>query len=422
MRAWTVSELNNVIASLAALKGARLQEVRTSGQDIVLGFYAGKRLLWLWADLNAVRPSLLPWVEPPLQIPNQKSPLNLFLRAHFVDRVLRDLSRDEEHGRIVRFDFGKPQDQLNLEVRLFPHGRNFIARADEKRVSWDKVAPLTESAGEEPDLILRSLDDLREQWLKTRKGVSAKKKGASDPRARVQLEIDKKEKAVRKVEEELARKQELPWRAIGDWLKANQNLEVPREWEPFIDKRRKLSWNIEEAYGKARDLEAKIDGTERRLGNLRGDLERLRLALRDPAVQAHVGLERSAPQPLKDVAAEGRTLRLSDELVVVAGKNASDNMKLLRRARSWDLWFHLRDEPGSFAILFRNKKARLSDADQRKIVDWLLRLQFGKKYASRIGEKIAVVVAECRHVHPIRGDRLGRVTYRDERTLIHTIS
>lgn len=426
MKVWSVSELDNVVAALEPLKGARLQEVRTSPSDVVLGFYTAQRILWLWIDLNSIRPVLLPWTDLPLAVANHKSPLNLFLRAHFSDRVLRDIRRDPSQGRVVHLYFGRQEpDDPELEIRLFPHGRNVIAKANGKQVNWQKPSDLVpafeETDGRLERALVRSLDQMREQWLLSRQSGKGSKNKSSDPRLRIENEIAKKTKALSKVEEELARKNDMPWRQIGDWLKTHQNLNVPKEWEPFVDRRRKLAWNIEECFNRARDVEAKIFGTEKRLSVLREDLARLKARLKDPKPAWSSSDDRARPQPLKDIEAQGRTLRINEELTAVAGKSAADNMKLLRRARAWDYWFHLRDEPGSHAILFRNKTTRVSDSDLHRVAEWLVRLQFGVKYAQRSGEKVLLVVTECRHVSPIKGDRLGRVTYRNERTLMHSV-
>ena len=76
MKALSVSELNNIVATLVPLHGARLQEVQTTANDVVLGFYNRPGLLWLWLDMHAVRPALLPWTELPLRLKWNKTPLN----------------------------------------------------------------------------------------------------------------------------------------------------------------------------------------------------------------------------------------------------------------------------------------------------------------------------------------------------------
>lgn len=427
MKALSVLELDNVVACLAPLKGLRLQEVQTSAQDVVLGFYSSHGILWLWLDLNAISPTLLPWTELPLRPDVHKTPLQLFLRAHFVGRVLREVSLSAEYGRLVRLQFGKPEDGLELEVRLFAHARNLIARSGDKQIHWQKPQPLTLASESAPATREpRTLEQLREEWLLLRKGKSSggksggKKNAPVDIKSRIEKDLNKKESALKKVQEELRRKQDLPWRALGDWLKANQSLDVGKEWEPFVDRRRKLAWNIEQAYTKAREAEGKIYGTEKRLHSLEEEILKLREKLTRPAreLNAEVPSTGKVKPSLNQIEAQGRTLRLSDDMMVVMGKSAVDNMKILRKARAWDLWFHLRDFPSSHAVLLRNKGAQVGDGKIFEVATWFVRNHLGSKAASHAGEKFDIVIAECRHVKPIRGDKIGRVTYHDERILI----
>ena len=419
MRAWTIAELDNVVNASQPLIGLRLQEIQVSEQDLVLGFYSPGGLLWLWIDLNAVRPAMLPWAELPMHLPKRKSPLVLFLRAHFVDRVLRATRRRESEGRVVELIFGKPEDELRLEVRLIPHLRNVTARAGEKRVSWQKPKELAEStAPPSPDKQpLRGLDELREQWSALRLGKGPGKTGKQVVSSR-EAELAKKKRARDKVLEDLKRKRELPYREVGDWLKARQTLEVPRAWDPYVDKRRKLAWNIEECFAKARDIEGKIYGTEQRLELLEREIARLE---QQKDASPGAAPPKPKPQPLQDAGADGRTLRLNEEITVVRGRSAADNLNLLRRARAWDYWFPLRDFPTGHAILFRNKGTAVSEKTVHQVVEWYVRQALGAKYKNHLGEKLQILIAECRFVRPIKGDKLGRVTYRDERVFTYQI-
>ncbi len=419
MKAWTVLELDNIVASLRALVGARLQEVQTSDSDLVLGFYTPRGVLWLWADLNAVKPCLLPWTELPLVVPTRKNPLNLFLRAHFESKVLRSVERPEHQGRVVLLKFGKPEDGLELEMRLFPHGRNVLARAGEKHISWQKPKELSESVQPvEDSQAPRTLEQLREEW-KLARGGKGRAKNAKDIKGKLEDELAKKKRALGKVIEELQRKRDMPWKEVGNWLKDHQSLEVPKEYEPFVDKRRKLSWNIEECFKRAREVEGKLFGTEKRLELLQDDIARLVKRMSEP-LNTKV-LERKAPQPKMEAGTSGRTLRISDELTLISGKSAADNLKLLRKARAWDYWFHLRDVPSSHAILFRNKNTNVGDNVVQQVVEWYVRQHLGQKYKQHAGEKIQVMMAECRFVRPIKGDKLGRVTFQNERVITYQI-
>lgn len=417
MKAWTVSELDNVVNSLKPLLGGRLQELRSSGTDFALGFYGEGRLLWLWIDFNPIVPVLLPWADLPLSVPQGKSPVQLFLRAHFMGQTLLTIERPEDTGRVVRLVFS--HDRW-LEVRLFPRGENLIASAEGKSVSFDKVRDLKTLAERAPEGTIRDLDQLRDEWLARRSTArGARLKTASDPLKKLENQIAKKQSALKKVEEELERKGDLPWREIGLWLKREQRLDVPDAWIPFVDKRRKLSWNIEQCFQKARDNERKFLGTERRRDALRVEIQKLM----EQKVSGVKDTDASQPllKPLTKGDVEARSLRLGDDLVAYAGKNAADNLKLLRKARPWDFWFHLQDRPGAHGILFRNKTTKVSDSALKEVVAWFVKTQFGSKWESHSGEKVGVLMAECRHVRPIKGDRLGRVHYAHERILIYKI-
>lgn len=416
LKTWTVAELKNVASALRPLVGLRLQEVMTSSQDVVLGFYSPNGMLWLWIDLNALSPCLLPWSELPLRPLLSKSPLNLFLRAHFVDHVLRGVETLPDQGRVIVLSFGPG---VSLELRLFPHGRNILATAHAKRIAWQKPAPLQEaSEHHRAETTPRSLEQLRGEWLEQKGQSKSVDKKSVDVKSRLANDLAKKQKAMQKVEEELKRKQDMPFKAIGNWLKANQSLDVPKEWEPFIDKRRKLSWNIEECFTKARESEGKISGTEKRLATLRQEAERIENHLAGPLRELPKPLPAKPKISLGDMAAQGRTLRINEELTAVAGKSAADNLKILRKARAWDLWFHMRDYPSSHAVLFRNKNAKVNDKVLMTVAEWFVRNHLGAKASQHAGEKFALVVVECRHVRPVKGDKIGRVTYHDERVLI----
>lgn len=423
MRVWSVSELNNVVRSLQPLVGLRLQEIMTGDSDFVLGFYSPEGMLWLWIDLNAVHPALLPWTALPLTFKSVKSPLHLFLKAHFVGHALRQVSRDETGGKVVRLHFAGEAEGKELEIHLFPHRRNLIAKTPDKhgfkKVAWQKPAELKEppenfAASTE----VRDLERLREEWTDFRGQGRKGLKAPADPRVKLEGELAKKRKAMAKVRDELKRKEDLPWREVGDWIKEHQSLDVRREWEPFVDRQRKLAWNIETCYARARETEGKATGTRKRLHSLENEIEVLEKRLSGEMPLGGGATVRPAAQPLADSQAQGRTLRLSDELTAVAGKSAADNMKILRRARAWDLWMHMRDYPSSHAVIFRNKNTKVSENDLQEVARWFVRLHFGNKAAQHSGEKFELILAECRFVKPIKGDKIGRVTYRDERILI----
>lgn len=414
MKAVSQNELLQIIHTTKVLEGARLQEVVTQEELLAMAFWSRGQLLWLMVDLNPWSPLLLPFSELPVPIKNKKSPLNLFLRAHFVGKILRSVLVPPGVGRVVWLDFG---GEARLELRLFPHGQNAIARAVGKQISSAPVAPLVAAESDKIESAPRGLEILRKEWSEAR-SLRGRRGGRTAPRASSPPDlgkmIAKREQALEKVEAEIRKKQLTPFREIGDWIVRNQSLEVPFDWLPFVDKRRKLSWNVDQCFARAKELERKVEGTEERARKLREEIALLREreALGLPVEQAT-----STERVLPNLAVEARTLHLSPDVRVVAGKSASDNMKLLRKARAWDFWIHIKDHPSSHAIVFRNKKSELSQVEWQQVAQWFLRTTFASKWERHQGEKFEILIAECRHITPIKGDKAGRVNYRNERVL-----
>ena len=114
---------------------------------------------------------------------------------------------------------------------------------------------------------------------------------------------------------------------------------------------------------------------------------------------------------------------LTQGVDVFFGKSAQENLLLLRQARAWDYWLHLRDYPSCHGLLCRNKSQVIKAQIFKEAAKELITQNFRKKAKqSQIsclkGEKFCVVFAEVRYVKPLKGDSLGRVTYRNEKTLI----
>jgi predicted ribosome quality control (RQC) complex YloA/Tae2 family protein len=99
------------------------------------------------------------------------------------------------------------------------------------------------------------------------------------------------------------------------------------------------------------------------------------------------------------------------------GKSAKDNIDLLRKAKSWDYWIHLKDYSSAYAIIHRQKEQSVSEQDLIKCAQWLIKEGRNEK-KTQIGGRFSVVVAECRYVRPLKGDKLGRVTYHDAREIL----
>ncbi len=422
MRALSLQEIDNLVLSLRTFVGARLQEAVVGKSGCGLGLFAAGEIVWLWFDAHTWSPMLLPMTEVPEGNLKPHKPLLLFLRAHFIGQRLVEVHRREDLGRGVELQFGDEEEPRAVEIRLWPHGGNLLALAESKRVAWQKPdQPLVTTntiIGGEPQV--RGLETLLEEWIQlrfARRDVGAKdsKKPKDSPERQREIQIARLEKAIGKVREEIKTKSGSPWRESGDWLVKNQSLAAPDGLRPFLDTRRSLAWNIENSFSRAKENEKKLISTRERLKKLEDDLAKVRAApLSETPVEKAQNKKKSKAAK---ATARFRTVQLSGGLVAKVGRSAADNLQLLRGAKPWDFWMHLRDYPGSHAIVSREKNKLVSDEVLRIVGQALVEQTFGAKSKQHIGERFEMIVAECRFVRPIRGDRHGLVNYSHDRTV-----
>lgn len=417
MRALNVNEIDSLVEALQVFVGARLQEVEVSKKGVALGFWMkGQPLTWLWFENLTWSPLLLPVTQMPVKGIQPLKPLALFMRAHFVDHAITSIERDTQLGRAVVMRFAAPDSQLIFQ--LWPHGGNVVAKSAARRVGFvraanETAAPANQYVGESPQ---RSLADLMQEWLTL---DSLKNRGKSKDTSEKPVE-DKKAgetkrllRAIGKVQDEIANKAAQPFREVGEWLVAHQSLKVPIEFRTFIDGKRSLSWNIENSFHRAKEFARKLQATEVRLKDLQMQLERVQSG----KWQKQEARPKSGPSRKESAGIKYRKVALAGTLEARIGKSAKDNMNLLRQAKSWDLWLHLRDYPGSHAILYRGRGENVGDETLKRVGIALVDQTFGEKAKGKMGEVFDMIVAECRFVKPIRGDRVGRVSFSNERTL-----
>jgi predicted ribosome quality control (RQC) complex YloA/Tae2 family protein len=422
----TLEEVQRVCEDLRPVLGGTVQAVSTSSEaDLVLELRGGDQVVrWVWVDMKPSSLSLLSWERLPLRFKRKKTPIGLFLEAHFEGRRLVGVEVLEDLGRALRLVFrpdGEGKD-THLDVILFPQARNVIASAQGKSISWFKPKEMKAVAARttHPHVVRlpRDVDGMRSEWLLSRdKSWITKKETPSAKSAKVEdvqsVRIQKLHSAAAKVQQELDRRKELPWRAVGDALKASQSLLVPDAWAPFVDRTRSLSWNVQRAYAEARDNENKMEGGQARLETLRKEIES----------QAKSGAPLSPQEPIAQKTAKisgiagTRSLQLSPTLRALMGRSAKANLELLRQARAWDLWMHIKDEPGAHIVVFRERKARIIEATLHEVALWALRQQLGARFEGEKGALWSFVWTECRHVRPIKGDRLGRVSFHEGKEL-----
>ena len=99
----------------------------------------------------------------------------------------------------------------------------------------------------------------------------------------------------------------------------------------------------------------------------------------------------------------GKTVVLPEGRVFV-GKSGAENLKLLRRAKAWFLWIHIKDYPGAYGIIERNKNKKVSAESMKIAALAVVRQSLPKGQKG----KFDVIYAECRYVRPSRGPNLDK--------------
>jgi len=426
----SLAEIELIAAELNALSGARLQDVFQTKTEIGLEFYHNRETIWLWLDLDPLRPMIVRLNAVPPRRQKVVRPLALFLRSRFVGRRLASAHVDRERGRILILNFHRAPDEeeqgaCELEIRLFPHGQNVIARDGNKSVAELKPKEIPAAGLTDIDLPPpRSWPEIEELW-RSHRGLIAKKEEPSKSKETLERDykkaIEKKEKALERMREELAEKESSELFEVGEWLKINRTLEVPEKWRRWIDPQKSLAWNIENCFQKAKENTRKAEGTRERIRQVEAELA----ALREGGIEGFAKAREAArtqKQALREnllakAEARGRRLKIADDLEAYIGKSAGDNLALLRRAQPFDYWLHLRDHPGSHAILRRTRGRIVSDDEFRKAGIWVVEQSLGKRAHELKGERFDLLIVECRYVRPIKGDKLGRVHYTNDRVL-----
>lgn len=317
-----------------------------------------------------------------------KRPIELFLRSHFAGSRIVEVSREVgfqiafQNGNVLRVHTGRKGQVLQMVVSA-------EARASE-RAAAKSVAEIFD---------LSPANEVTDSSLF---------KASS-------RESDRIQRAIEKVKLELEKKASDRERECAQWIVENQSLEVPAQYLDLVQE----GWvsigeATEKLFAVAKRNLKKRQRTQSRLNELELELRKL-----NSKSLSNETLEKEGPAKkvdstslLRQAKAKGRTVHLSDQFTLYIGKSASENLSLLRRSQPFDLWFHIKDEPGAHGILRRPRGVEPSDRDLMRAAQWLLFHSLkGKRAEMSLGQPFDIWVAECRHVRPIKGDRLGRVQH-----------
>jgi predicted ribosome quality control (RQC) complex YloA/Tae2 family protein len=395
------------------MTGAQLQEVWVNDTGLLFQFYL-RGLHFLLLDLGQQCPMLMDFAERPVFIKGRPKPVSLFLNSHGLDLLWKAIVLKPEYGRVLEVHLGNQQKSLVLEIRLIPKQANLILESEAKTISWLRPKELDHHTSEVKGLV-RPLDVIREEYLDQKK---ANKVTNADPVLKWEKQrrknIDKKIKALDSLEEMKVSQEEEKWRSLGGWLQYPQG-DCPDEKLFLKIKDLPKAQQVQACFDKAKQIVHKRQGQSERIEILKKEIQEL-----EKQKYKAPNLQKTQKDFMVAAKASGRTLELSANLKAYLGKSAADNLSLLRKARAWDLWFHLKDYPGAHAIIHKEKGHEVSLAEVQKVAQWVARESLQKKSLD-LGQKLAVVVVECRFVRPIKGDRLGRVNYHSEKTYYVTL-
>jgi predicted ribosome quality control (RQC) complex YloA/Tae2 family protein len=382
---------------MQTLVDAVLQDAWSTDEHIVLEFYK-KDLFYLWIHPSKALPLMALFAQkPPIQ--KKKKPVTLFLNSRAANFRVERIWVEEKLGRVLNLELSKKEDQVLIQIVLIPKLANVSVEHESTQIFWFKPSELPQNTT--PDFESVEMDwGQRSQDLWTL-FFAPKQSANTENLSRL---LQKKEAALKALLDSDLDGQIDSYQQLGESLKSNT---LNEEQKAQLDPQMSLGEQLKKIFAKVQDLKRKKLGTQQRMDVLKTEIERLR---KGEALSV-----RKTSELLKKAQAQGRTLHVADNWSLVYGKNAEENLKILRKAASWHLWFHVKNYPGSHAVLAFPKGKKVPDEVILKSAQVFVQETLGKKKQVP-GVRWDVIVTECRFVRPIKGDKLGRVTYQNEKT------
>ena len=225
---------------------------------------------------------------------------------------------------------------------------NFGLVANGKKVFVKKPLPLVEVSDDYvPDLV-RSPAVIFEEALYVLKPSQEKNKKQNAAPA----SVEKKEKARAKILEGLNFLRKDKYKIFAELLE--QELPLTAELKEIYKDKLSLRENIEWAYEQQKQKDLKIERLEERLKELDAFFKK----------QQAGGVKESSLKTAELKAT--RHVQISEGLRAFCGKTAQENLDLLRKAKSWQVWMHLKDYPSGHLILATPKNYTATEEELKK--------------------------------------------------------
>lgn len=401
MRAITEYEIDLWISSYkSSLLGGHILSTQFDGHQLVLRVQ-GREILNFVFVLNSRTPFFYVCKSLKSIGKNLKKPLSLFLETHFKHAEITQIKRQELSGRVLIIEF---KHQKTIEWILIPSQVNVTAISGGKKVSLHKpkvLPPLPQSLSKIEPRSNADFEQIAESLVKKEPALKTENR---------EKNLLKKRHGLIKMQEHLSSLLSEPWAELGEWLKAHPDEDhIPDKLLSCWNSSESRSWNIENCFLRSKKNQIKMKGTAQRIFELEHEITELE----SKELSSPRKTERSSSQSLlREADGQGRTLSI-EGLPFYIGRSGADNLKLLRKAKPWYLWFHIKDYPGAHGILSLQRKDNPSLALLERAAKALIN-------QSVRGDKsgvFPVLVAECRYVRPVKGAKAGQVTVSHERVV-----
>jgi predicted ribosome quality control (RQC) complex YloA/Tae2 family protein len=404
MQTMTEAEIDSLVDNYSQLIGADLQQVRYNESAMQLNFYSKSANFWMTFSFKPSVPYFFVSENKIRLIGNQKKPLNNFITKHFLNMRLKKIKRINELGRVLELNFSEDK---YIQIHLITGRVNISAFSEGKVVHGFKPKSIPDQ--NKTDNVkfekrpIRSDSFFEEIWnIK----ISDKKvKGEKDN----SREIQKKSDAIKKMQISLEKQTENDWQEFGEWLKSQKNFEeVPHRFLELVNLDENISWNIENAFKQKKKLENKIVGTKSRILQLKDQIEKI-----NQGQSTEKKTNKKTTSLLYEADLKGKTIDFAEGRLYI-GKSGPDNLKLLRKAKPWYLWLHIKDYPGAYGIFEKLKNSLIpSDTSMQQAAIAVIKQSIAKNQTGRF----ELIYTECRYVRPIKGAKSGQVTYSHEKVL-----
>ncbi len=409
-------EVQQICTELNKLTGTQLQRVSSDEHKIYLLFWDGeKSYVWI-IDLNTKSPMILPF-DGSVPRRNIKKPWVSFLDMHFSGSILVGAQPESEGERSLVLSLKSvDKGEQKIIVNLFPKGVNLILKSENKQVSKFKVKDFPPVEELPAGLNARAINEL---VIEYNSKAASKVKNSLSPQQLHEKEVRKIEKAIKKITEDLERKniKIIELKKLGEFIKANHSLSAPEELQKYIDTNKSVFENMSLAFDKSKKEKSKLEGSSNRLIVLTEQLQLLNQVADFSQWAKSKGKQTTSELKLKkDQKLKFKTINLENNHKVLLGSSAKNNSELIKASKPWYIWMHLRDYPSSHAVVISKKNDEVQRMVLIKAGQELIKHNFKSKKIKYEGLKFDLIYCQIRHLRQIKSSP-GKVTYTNDKNL-----